>query len=82
MWPDALGLAATFDPQLVERFGSIAGKEYRALGITTALSPQVDLGTEPRWNRINGTFGEDPKLSANWTGLILMAFKHQKEKMR
>jgi beta-glucosidase len=65
MWPEALGLAATFDPMLVEKFGSIAAKEYRALGITTALSPQVDLGTEPRWNRINGTFGEDPYLSAD-----------------
>lgn len=65
MWPQALGLAATFDPQLVETFGSIAAKEYRALGIGTALSPQVDLGTEPRWNRIDGTFGEDPRLSAD-----------------
>lgn len=65
MWPHELGLAAAFDPELVQAFGDIASKEYRALGITTALSPQVDLGTEPRWNRINGTFGEDPKLSAD-----------------
>lgn len=64
MWPEQLGLAATFDPELVEEFGRIASEEYRALGITTALSPQIDLGTEPRWNRINGTFGEDPRLSA------------------
>ena len=64
MWPEQLGLAATFDPSIVEEFGRIASEEYRALGITTALSPQIDLGTEPRWNRINGTFGEDPKLSA------------------
>jgi beta-glucosidase len=61
-WPDGLGLAALFEPRLVQEFGQIAGKEYRALGITTALSPQIDLGTEPRWNRIAGTFGEDPKL--------------------
>lgn len=65
MWPEPLGLAATFDPALVEQFGSIAAKEYRALGITTALSPQVDVGTEPRWSRINGTFGEDPWLAAD-----------------
>ncbi len=65
MWPQALGLAATFDPALVQKFGEIASKEYRALGITTALSPQTDLGTEPRWNRIDGTFGEDPILSAD-----------------
>lgn len=63
MWPEPLGLAATFDPALVQQFGHIAAQEYRAMGITTALSPQIDLGTEPRWVRINGTFGEDPKLA-------------------
>ena len=61
-WPTPLGLAATFDPALVKRFGEIASAEYRALGIATALSPQIDLATEPRWNRFTGTFGEDPEL--------------------
>lgn len=65
MWPSSLGLAATFDLQLVEQFGIIASKEYRALGITTALSPQVDIATDPRWYRTSGTFGEDPYLSAD-----------------
>ncbi len=65
MWPSSLGLAATFNPQLVETFGSIAGKEYRALGIATALSPQVDISTDPRWYRTSGTFGEDPALSTD-----------------
>jgi beta-glucosidase len=65
MWPEALGLAATFDPALVQRFGEVASIEYRALGLTTALSPQIDLGTEPRWNRLKGTFGEDSRLSAD-----------------
>lgn len=64
-WPDPLGLAATFDPATVESFGHTAAQEYRALGISTALSPQIDLGTEPRWVRINGTFGEDPQLATD-----------------
>ncbi len=64
MWPGSLGMAATFDPALVQRFGQIAAVEYRALGIATALSPQVDIATDPRWNRVSGTFGENPKLSA------------------
>ena len=64
MWPSSLGMAATFEPALVEKFGQIAAAEYRALGITTALSPQVDIATEPRWSRFNGTFGESPQLSA------------------
>lgn len=62
-WPEPLGLAATFDSELVRNFGHIAAKEYRALGISTALSPQVDIATEPRWMRFNGTFGEDPILA-------------------
>lgn len=65
LWPEPLGLAATFDPELVREFGHIASKEYRALGITTALSPQVDIATDPRWMRFNGTFGEDSLLSAH-----------------
>ncbi len=64
MWPGSLGLAATFDTALTERFGQVAAAEYRALGIATALSPQVDIATEPRWMRFNGTFGENPWLSA------------------
>ena len=62
LWPSSLGLAATFDPDIVRRFGTIASSEYRALGIATALSPQIDLATEPRWSRFSGTFGEDPEL--------------------
>lgn len=46
-WPGQLGLAATFDPDLVRRFGEIASREYRALGIATALSPQIDLAPNP-----------------------------------
>ncbi len=75
MWPDELGLAATFDPALVEKFGEMASKEYRALGISTALSPQIDLGTEPRWSRINGTFGEDPKLAADMARAYVDGFQ-------
>ena len=59
MWPGSLGLAATFDPSIVKNFGHIAAIEYRALGIATALSPQVVMATDPRWNRVSGTFGEN-----------------------
>lgn len=67
LWPSALGLAATFDPEVVRAFADIASQEYRALGIATALSPQADIGTEPRWWRYNGTFGEDPQLVTDMT---------------
>jgi len=64
-WPEGLGIAATFDPELCREYASIISKEYRALGIATALSPQVDIGTEPRWLRISDTFGAHPQLVAD-----------------
>lgn len=75
MWPSSLGMAATFDPELVRQFGSIAAKEYRALGITTALSPQIDLATDPRWNRFSGTFGEDPALATDMARAYIDGFQ-------
>lgn len=65
MWPSSLGIAASFDPGLMRQFGEIASQEYRALGIATALSPQIDLATEPRWSRFDGTMGEDPDLATD-----------------
>lgn len=75
LWPDNLGMAATFDPQMEAEFGHIAAKEYRALGITTALSPQIDLGTEPRWSRISGTFGEDSNLDTDMARAYIDGFQ-------
>ncbi len=74
-WPSNLGLAATFDPEVVKQHGVITSQEYRALGINTALSPQIDLGTEPRWNRINGTFGEGPLLASDLTAAYVAGFQ-------
>ena len=75
MWPSSLGLAATFDPETVRSFGEIASKEYRALGITTALSPQIDLAAEPRWYRYSGTFGENPNLTADMARAYVDGFQ-------
>jgi beta-glucosidase len=69
-WPEPLGFAAVADTALVRRFADVARREYRAVGIHMALSPQADLATEPRWSRINGTFGEDAALA----GLMVRAY--------
>lgn len=69
-WPETLGLAATRDPELVERFADIARQEYTAVGLRVALHPQVDLATEPRWARQTATFGEDSEL----TGILGAAY--------
>lgn len=75
MWPGSLGMAASFDPAVVKQFGDIASQEYRALGIATALSPQIDMATEPRWSRVSGTFGESPRLSADMARAYVDGFQ-------
>lgn len=74
-WPEPLGLAATADPDLVERFADIARREYTAVGIRVALHPQVDLTTEPRWARQLQTFGEDADLSGELGAAYVRGFQ-------
>ena len=74
-WPSTLGLAATRDSNLVRAFGDIARQEYKALGFRLTLSPMADLATEPRWGRINGTFGEDAELAATMTKAYILGFQ-------
>lgn len=74
-WPEPIGLAATGDVELVQLFGVIAAREYRAVGIHTALHPQADLATEPRWPRINGTFGEDAELVTKLVRAYISGFQ-------
>jgi beta-glucosidase len=56
-FPDSIGMGAIGDPEATLEMGRIISDEYRAVGITEALSPQADISTEPRWTRQNGTFG-------------------------
>jgi beta-glucosidase len=74
-WPEPIGLGATADPALVEEFGDIARQEYLAVGIRLALHPQVDLATEPRWARIQGTFGEDAELAGRLGAAYIRGFQ-------
>ncbi|WNG36808.1 glycoside hydrolase family 3 protein [Archangium violaceum] len=74
-WPETLGFAAIGDAELTRRFGDIARQEYRAVGIQEALSPQADLATEPRWSRINGTFGEDADLAKKLVQAYIEGFQ-------
>jgi beta-glucosidase len=78
-WPEPLGLAATRDFALVRRFADVARQEYRAVGIHMALSPQADLATEPRWSRINGTFGEDAGLAGGMVRAYVEGFQHGRQ---
>lgn len=62
VFPQAIGLAATWNPDLVERIGAVIAAEARAVGTHVGLSPVLDVGREPRWGRLEETYGEDPYL--------------------
>lgn len=62
MFPQAIALAGTFDTDLMRRVQSVIAREVRARGVPYVLSPVVDIVRDPRWGRIEETFGEDPYL--------------------
>ena len=61
-FPQPIGLGATFNPDLVQQLYAMAAHEARARGVHQALTPVVDVAREPRWGRVEETFGEDPYL--------------------
>ena len=61
-FPQPIGLGATFDPDLVERLYAMTAGEARSRGVHQALTPVVDVAREPRWGRVEETFGEDVHL--------------------
>jgi beta-glucosidase len=59
-FPQAIGIASSFDTEMTTKIFSVAAREMRARGANLALAPVVDVAREPRWGRIEETFGEDP----------------------
>jgi beta-glucosidase len=85
LFPVPLGLAATFDPKMVEEASYWAGHESAAAGLHWTLGPMVDLTRDPRWGRVVEGLGEDPFLAATMTraqvnglarGGITVSLKH------
>jgi beta-glucosidase len=64
VFPQAIGVAGTFDAGLVERMADVIRNEMRALGIHQGLAPVLDVCRDPRWGRTEETYGEDPHLVA------------------
>ncbi|HEV8444711.1 MAG TPA: glycoside hydrolase family 3 N-terminal domain-containing protein [Steroidobacteraceae bacterium] len=62
-FPIPIGLASTWDPALIERVMTVAAREVRARGAFQVLAPVVDVARDPRWGRIEETYGEDPYLA-------------------
>lgn len=63
-FPVPLGLASTWDPQIVEKAARIAGHEAAAAGVRWTFSPMVDIARDPRWGRMIEGGGEDPYLGS------------------
>jgi len=62
-FPQPIGLGATFNPALVEQLFSMTAYEARVRGTHQALTPVVDVARDPRWGRVEETYGEDPYLN-------------------
>ncbi|WP_081927285.1 glycoside hydrolase family 3 N-terminal domain-containing protein [Halobellus rufus] len=73
--PQAIGMASTWDPSLAEEVAAAVGDQLRAVGCQLTLSPVADLGVEPRWGRIEETFGEDPALASAMTESVVTGFR-------
>lgn len=74
-WPGELGLAAMRDSMLVREFADIARQEWKAIGLRKGYMYMADLATEPRWQRVEGTFGEDALLAAQTMRQIVLGFQ-------
>lgn len=74
-WPGELGLAAMRDTALVRTFADIARQEWLSVGIRKGYMYMADLATEPRWQRVEGTFGEDANLVAATMRAIVLGFQ-------
>ncbi|MBN1284522.1 MAG: glycoside hydrolase family 3 C-terminal domain-containing protein [Anaerolineae bacterium] len=64
VFPQAIGVASTWDPELVEAMAGVIRAQMRSVGAHHALAPVLDVTRDPRWGRVEETFGEDPYLTA------------------
>ena len=71
VFPTSIGLSATWDTELVEEVGQVIGKELMAQGGTIGYGPVIDLSREPRWSRVEETYGEDVYLTSQMASAMV-----------
>ena len=71
VFPTSIGLSATWDPELIEEVGQVIGKELMAQGGTIGYGPVIDLSREPRWSRVEETYGEDVYLTSQMAAAMV-----------
>lgn len=77
-WPGELGLSAMRDLDLVHEFADDSRQEWVAVGLRKGYMYMADLATEPRWSRVNGTFGENSEWVAGMIREIVTGFQGEK----
>jgi beta-glucosidase len=77
-WPGELGLSATRDLKLIREFADIARQEWSAVGLRKGYMYMADLATEPRWQRVEGTFGENAEWAGQMMSEIVFGFQGSK----
>jgi beta-glucosidase len=78
VWPGELGMSAMHDLALVHEFADIARQEWSAVGLRKGYMYMADLSTEPRWQRIEGTFGENSEWVGKMISEIVLGFQGTK----
>ena len=74
-FPQAIGLAATWDPELMSRVATCIAEETRARGVRHVLSPVINVIRDARWGRVEETYGEDPLLTSKMGVAFVKAFE-------
>ena len=76
-FPQSIGLAATWDPQLMKKVASAIAKETRTRGLRDVLSPVLNIARDVRWGRVEETYGEDPFLTTAMGVAFVSSFEQQ-----
>lgn len=81
LFPQQIGMAATWNPKLIRNAGEISAYETRATGCAWTFSPVLDLGVDPRWPRQWETFGEDPHLASVLGKALMIGYQGEENNL-
>lgn len=74
VFPTSIGQSSTWNPKLIEQMGRAIAKEARAQGAHIGYGPVLDLARDPRWSRVEETYGEDPFLIGKMGEALVLRF--------
>jgi len=81
VFPQAIGLASTWDTDLIREIAAVVAQEARAVGVSQGVGPVLDLARDPRWGRCEETYGEDPYLASRLGVAFVKGLQGQTESL-